>query len=209
MMMKQAIGALFLVVALAGWAALATALPVWADSGRPGPTASGDAGFAATAADVLKLATGLGGLYLTLSVVVNLGQANLEVIGGRYAALAEARDRLVPAAVAFAVCASAQSLSAEAARLMQAGADPTSAVAAVAVWRALAEFVARTVLVGSGAALAVGIAFGGLAAQVATLAGQADTLHQAGVRLGLVALTAGLTFASVGIAHLIIQAVQL
>lgn len=194
-----------LAVPLVVWAAFAVAAPVQADSGQP---VSGNAVFASASADLIKLATGLGGLYLTLSVVLNLGQANLEVIGGRYAALGEARDRLLPAAVCFAVCASAQSLSGEAVRIMQQGGDPTSAAATVAVWRALAEFVARTVLLGTGVAMSAGFALGGFTAQIGAVTGQADTLGQASIRLGLIAVTAGLTFASVEIAHLIIQVIQ-
>jgi len=192
-------------VALAAWGGLAAVPAAWADSGQ----ADAQAAFAAASADVLKLVAGLGGLYLTLSVVLNLGQANLECIGGRYAALADARDRLLPAAVCFTVCVSAQTLSAEVVRLMQTQGAPTTAAASVAVWRALAEFVARTVFLGTGFALSAGFALGAFTAQIGVLTGQADMLGQATVRLALIAVTAGLTLASVQIAQLIIQSVTM
>jgi hypothetical protein len=168
----------------------------------------GNAGFASAVADLIKVLTGLGGLYVTLTVVLNLAQANLEVIGGRFAALSEARDRLLPAVVCFAICASAQALSSEIVQIIQQAGDPASAEATVAVWKAMAEFVARTALVGTGGAFAVGIALGGFMAQLAALTGETNVLGQASFRIVLVAVTAALTFASVEISHLIIQTMQ-
>ncbi len=167
-----------------------------------------NAGFASAVADLIKLLTGAGGLYVTLTVVLNLAQANLEVIGGRYAALSEARDRLLPAVVCFAICASAQTLSGEIVQIIQRAGDPSSAAATVAVWKAMAEFVVRTVLVGTGGAFAAGIALGGFAAQLAALTGEVNVLGQASFRIVLVAVTAGLTLASVEISRLIIQTMQ-
>ena len=176
----------------------------WTASGRPASLPGGAVTIAAIAAEVVTLCTGLAGLYLTGSLVFSLSQANLEVAGGRARALAEARDRIFPPVVCFVFAACAQSLGGTIAALAPTAAVPDAA-GALALWRAIAEFVVRLVLLSAGAVTAVSFATGGLAAQVAVLSGRPDTLSQLWTRLLLAAATGGLTLLSVEISRWLIE----
>ena len=173
-------------------------------SGQPASIPSGTVTIAAVVAEVVMLCTGLAGLYLTGSLVFSLSQANLEMAGGRVRALADARDRIFPPIVCFVVAACAQSLG-SAITALAPTASIADAASALALWRALAEFVVRIVLLSAGAVTAVSFASGGLAAQIAVACGQPGALSQLWTRLLLAAATGGLALLSVEISRWVIE----
>lgn len=161
-------------------------------------------GFAIVVAEILSWLGGAAVILFTVHAVLTFGQSSVEKIWARPGALAEAAERFVPAVVALCICVSARSLGEEAGRIAAGGARDGEAV--LAAWRALGVFVIQGVLLSMGSVIALGIAGGGLSAQIAHLVGQPHALTTSWERVIGVALTAGLTFLSVEIARLIVLA---
>lgn len=160
--------------------------------------------FVGVAAELVRLAAGLAGVYLAVALVVTLAQAHLQAVAGQPAALAGVVEQLAPVIVCFAVAVNAGLLGDQVAALAGPVGD---AGGALAVWEALAAALIRTLIVSVGASLAVGVATGAFQAQLDALTGRPQALADFGGRLAQVVITAVLTLLSLQLVTFIFQAV--
>jgi hypothetical protein len=158
-------------------------------------------------AQIVQIFCALSGFYLTGTIVFSLAQANIEAAAGRPAALADARDRIIPVVISFIVAVSANVL-ANTVPVQPASGGPSDAAGVIGLWKAIAVFLINIVLGSAGAVTAVGIAAGALDTQIAVLTGQPKFMAQAWMRLALVVVMGALTLASMHLANWIIQAIH-
>lgn len=168
-------------------------------------TSPGQAEFAAIIAEVTGLGAGLAGLYFTVGLVVTIAQSHAAAIAGQTWRLADLKEQLIPIVLCFAVAGTASQLSAQLGSILSGA--PSSPGEALKVWQALASFVVNTIIFSTGASLAVGIATGAFAAQLAVFVGRPDAVSSAWMRLVMVTLTAALTMTSVALAQSVLQVV--
>lgn len=168
-------------------------------------TSAGQAEFAAIIAEVTGLGAGLAGLYFTVGLVVTIAQSHAAAIAGQTWRLADLKEQLIPIVLCFAVAGTASQLSAQLGSILSGA--PSSPGEALKVWQALASFVVNTIIFSTGASLAVGIATGAFAAQLAVFVGRPDAVSSAWMRLVMVTLTAALTMTSVALAQSVLQVV--
>jgi hypothetical protein len=168
-------------------------------------TSAGQAEFAAIIAEVTGLGAGLAGLYFTVGLVVTIAQSHAAAIAGQTWRLADLKEQLIPIVLCFAVAGTASQLSAQLGSILSGA--PSSPGEALKVWQALASFVVNTIIFSTGASLAVGIATGAFAAQLAVFVGRPDAVSSAWMRLVMVTLTAALTMTSVSLAQGVLQVV--
>ncbi len=156
----------------------------------------------AVLAEVMQWAGGLAAIYFTVALLMALAQAHVGAIAGRMGVMAELYERAIPLIVCLAVVASAAAVGDAIRQTLATGVQ--DAAGAVVLWRSLAEFVVRAVILSGGASLVVGFASGVFAAQLSILAGQPGTMAALSVRLILVVLTGALTLLAVRLAGLAI-----
>lgn len=158
--------------------------------------------MSAVLAEILAWGGALAGIYFTVALVVAFAQAHLGAVTGRAGVMAEMHERVILIVICFAVAASAAALGQQVAQPVGGGAQ--DAGAAVTLWRSLAEFVVRAVILSVGASLAVGFASGVLGAQLSVLTGRPGTLAVLAGRLVAVVVTGVLTLLAVRLAGLVI-----
>jgi hypothetical protein len=168
-------------------------------------TSAGQAEFAAIIAEVTGLGAGLAGLYFTVGLVVTIAQSHAAAIAGQTWRLADLKEQLIPIVLCFAVAGTASQLSAQLGSILSGA--PSSPGEALKLWQALASFIVNTIIFSTGATMAVGIATGAFAAQLAVFVGRPDAVSSAWMRLVLVTLTAALTMTSVALAQSVLQVV--
>lgn len=168
-------------------------------------TSAGQAEFAAIIAEVTGLGAGLAGLYFTVGLVVTIAQSHAAAIAGQTWRLADLKEQLIPIVLCFAVAGTASQLSAQLGSILSGA--PSSPGETLKLWQALASFIVNTIIFSTGASLAVGIATGAFAAQLAVFVGRPDAVSSAWMRLVMVTLTAALTMTSVALAQSVLQVV--
>ncbi len=161
----------------------------------------------AVLAEVVELATGLIGLYLAVATVTTLAQGHFQAITGQPGALAEVLNRFLPVVICAAVAVSARALGEDIAALVSASAA-TEVAAALALWRALAAFVVRAVILCAAAGLTAALVGGVAATQLAIAFGLPRAVASGWHRIGLILLTGVLTIAGLNVANAIGGALQ-
>lgn len=161
--------------------------------------------FVAAAAELIRLCSGLVGIYVMGMILWAAVQSHWGALSGRPHSLADLADQISLAAVCGAITLNAQRLSEAVTQLIATAPQNESSV--LAVWQALANFVVTVVIHSIGASLAVGVATGAFSAQAAALTGQPQVLSSTWARLAGVVATGLITLLSVTLANAILQIV--
>jgi len=159
----------------------------------------------AVLAEVMQWAGGLGAIYFTGALLMNMAQAHLGAIAGRAGVMVDLYERSIPIVVCLAVVASASAVGQAVSQWMTA--EVQDGAGAVTLWRGLAEIVVRAVILSVGASMAVGFATGVLGAQLGLVTGQPRVLQAMTTRVLLVLLTGVLTLLAVRLAGMMIALV--
>jgi len=140
-------------------------------------------------------------IYFSVSLVVNLAQAQLSTATGDVVGHAHALQQAVAMVILLAVAASASSLVPALQAYISPETAPKTGADAVAVWRGIARFVVSVVIGGVGIITTLGAVYGALGAQVSFALGAPLSGSRSIIRL-LVLIGGGiLTIASVGLAN--------
>jgi hypothetical protein len=132
---------------------------------------AGQAEVVRTVATIVAICAGITGAYFLCVTALTFGQAQAAAVTGRPGALSQALELLAPAVICLAVGLNAAALAGQLTTLIG-GHVAADQGGMVALWQAVATMVANTVVVSSGAWLAMGLATGALAGQVAMITGR-------------------------------------
>ena len=168
---------------------------------------AGQAEVLRTVATVVAICSGITGAYFLCVAALAFGQAQAAAVTGRPGVLSQALEQLTPAVICLAVALNAGALAGQVAALIS-GQAATDAGGVVAIWQAIATVVANTVVVSSGAWLAMGLATGALAGQVAMITGRPSALATVIERVIAVIAAAVLTAMTAQLVDFVIRAVS-
>lgn len=150
-------------------------------------------------AEIVRLGTGLAGVYFAAAVVLAIAKGHLSAMAGEPAAMSEIVQQVTFAVVCLVVALMSGSLSGQVNAILAVEAqDPTQATR---MWKTLAEHVLNAVILSTGATMGIGVAFGTFAAQLAAMAGEPGARATLVSRVGLVLMTGVLTLLSMKIAN--------
>jgi hypothetical protein len=168
---------------------------------------AGQAEVVRTVATVVAICAGITSAYFLCVAALTFGQAQAATVTGRPGALSQAFEQLTPAVICLAVALNARTLADQVTVLLS-GQAATDAGGVAAVWQAIATMVANTVVVSGGAWMAIGLATGALAGQVAMITGRPFALATVVERVIAVIATAVLTAMTAQIVNFVIHAVS-
>jgi hypothetical protein len=168
---------------------------------------AGQAEVVSTVATVVAICAGITGAYFVCVAALTFGQAQAATVTGRPGALSQTFEQLTPAVICLAVALNARALAEQVTALIG-GQAATNAGGVVAVWQAIATMVANTAVVSSGAWLAMGLATGALAGQVAMITGRPSALATVVERMIAVIAAAVLTAMTAQLVDFVIHAVS-